>query len=157
MTGFMVNGKETAPNRLYHETSRFTKKVMVSVGLSWKGKTRIHFIDTERTKVNSESYKNLLEIGLLPDCRRLYPNGDWVFQQDGAPAHTSKTTQEYLDGATPDFIRKDEWPPQRPDCNQMDYAVWDSLTQKVYAGKQDKFTENELKNTDSKVLERHYP
>ena len=58
---------------------------------------------------------------------------------------TSKTTQEYLDGATPDFIRKDEWPPQSPDCNPMDYAVWDSLSQKVYAGKQDKFTENELK------------
>ena len=125
--------RDIAPNRLYHETSRFTKKVMVSAGVSWKGKTRIHFIDTEHTKVNSESYKNLLEIGLLPDCRRLYPNGDWVFQQDGAPAPTSKTTQEYLDGATPDFIRKDEWPPQSPDCNPMDYAVWD------------KFTENKLK------------
>ena len=99
----------------------------------------------ERTKVNSESYKNLLEIELLPDCRRLYPNGDWVFQQDGAPAHMSKTTHEYLDEATPDFIRKDEWPPQSPDCNPMDYAVWDSLSQKVYAGKQNKFTENELK------------
>ena len=80
-----------------------------------------------------------------------------VFQQDGAPAHTSKTTQEYLDGATPDFIRKDEWPPQSPDCNPMDYAVWDSSSQKVYAGKQDKYIENELKKTDSKVLERRYP
>ena len=138
--------RDIAPNRLYHETSRFTKKVMVSAGVSSKGKTRIHFIDTECTKVNSESYTNLLEIG-LPDCRRLYPNGDWAFQQDGAPAHSSKTTQEYLDGATPDFIRKDEWPPQSPDCNPMDYAVWDSLSQKVYAGKQDKFTENELKKT----------
>ena len=135
--------RDIAPNRLYREKSRFTKKV--SAGVYWKGKTRIHFIDTEGTKVNSESYKNLLEIGLLPDCRRLYPNGDWVFQQDGAPSHTSKTTQEYLDGATPDFIRNDEWPPQSPDCNPMDYAVWDSLSKKVYAAKQDKFTENELK------------
>ena len=113
--------RDIAPNRLYHEASRFTKKVMVSAGVSWKGKTRIHFIDTERTKVNSESYKNVLEIGLLPDCRWLYLNGDWV------------------------FIRKDKWPLQSPDCNPMDYAVWDSLSQKVYAGKQDKFTENELK------------
>ena len=126
--------RDIAPSRLYHETSRFTKKIMVSAGVSWKGKTRIHFIDTERTEVNSESYKNLLEIGLLPDCRRLYPNGDWVFQQDGAPAHTSKTTQEYIDGATPDFIRKDEWPPQSPDCNPMDYAVWDSLSQRFMPG-----------------------
>ena len=54
--------RDIAPNRLYHETSRFTKKVMVSAGVSWKEKTRIHFIDTERTKVNIESYKNLLEI-----------------------------------------------------------------------------------------------
>ena len=53
--------RDIAPNRLYHETSRFTKKVMVSAGVSCKGKTRIYFIDTERTKVNSESYKNLLE------------------------------------------------------------------------------------------------
>ena len=127
--------RDIAPSRLYHETSRFTKKVMVSAGVPWKGKTRIQFIDTECTKVNNENYKNLLEIGLLPDCRRLYPNGNWIFQQDGAPAHTSKTTQEYLDGATSDFIRKDEWPPQSPDCNPMDYAVWESLYQKVYAGK----------------------
>ena len=45
--------RDIAPNRLYHETSRFTKNVMVSAVVSWKGKTRIHFIDTERTKVNT--------------------------------------------------------------------------------------------------------
>ena len=45
--------RDIAPNRLYHETSRFIKKVMVSAGICWKGKTRIHFIDKERTKVNS--------------------------------------------------------------------------------------------------------
>lgn len=46
-------------SRLYHETSRFSKKVMVSAGVSWKGKTQIHFIDTEKTKVNSVSYVEL--------------------------------------------------------------------------------------------------
>ena len=34
--------RDIALNGLYHETSRFTKKVMVSAGVSWKGKTRIH-------------------------------------------------------------------------------------------------------------------
>ena len=146
MTGFMVNRKDTLLQTDYiMKRADLPKRLWYLLEFLGKDKTRIHFIDTERTKVNSESYKNLLEIGLLPDCRRLYPNADWVFQQDGAPAHTSKTTQEYLDGATPDFIRKDEWPLLSPDCNPMDYAVWDSLSQKVYAGKQDKFTENELK------------
>ena len=31
----------------------FFKKIMVSVGVSWEGKTNIHFIDTDRAKFNS--------------------------------------------------------------------------------------------------------
>ena len=42
--GHMEN--EIPVGRLYHETSRFSKKVMVSAGVSMRGKTRIHFIDT---------------------------------------------------------------------------------------------------------------
>ena len=137
--------------RLYHETSRFTKKVMVSAGVSWNGRTNIHFIDTNKVKVNSESYIQLLEEGLLPDCRRLYPNEDFIFQQDGAPSHTSRVTQAYLDQNTPEYIKKDEWPPQSPDCNPMDYAIWDALSEKVYSGRTEKFTEDELK---AKILEK---
>ena len=136
---------EIPPSRLYHESSRFSKKVMVSAGVSWNGKTQIHFIDTKTTKVNSESYMELLEGGLLPDCRDLYPEDDYVFQQDGAPSHNSNATQNYLEDATPSFIRKDEWPPQSPDLNPMDYAIWDSLKEKVYANRRDKFTGDELK------------
>ena len=88
--------KEIPSSRLYHETSRFTKKVMVSAGVSWNGKTDIHFIDTNKTKVNSESYIKLLDDGLLPDCRRLYPENEFIFQQDGAPSHTSNATQTHL-------------------------------------------------------------
>ena len=131
--------------RLYHETSRFTKKVMVSAGVSWNGKTDIHVIDTNKTKVNSESYIKLLDDGLLPDCRRLYPENDFIFQQDGAPSHTSNATQTHLEQVVPHFIKKDEWPPQSPDLNPMDYTIWDSLSEKVYKGRTQKFTENELK------------
>ena len=54
-----------------------------------------------------------------------------IFQQDGAPSHTSRITQEHLDANTPEFIGKDDWPPQSPDRNPMDYHVWDSLSEKV--------------------------
>ena len=138
--------KDIPPTRLYHETSRFTKKVMVSAGVSWNGKTNIHFIDTNKVKVNSQTYMELLEDGLLPDCRHLYPNDTYIFQQDGATSHTSRVTQEYLEQNTPEFIKKDEWPPQSPDLNPMDYSVWDSLSEKVYAGRTEKFTEQELKD-----------
>uniref|UniRef100_A0A673CWM2 Tc1-like transposase DDE domain-containing protein n=1 Tax=Sphaeramia orbicularis TaxID=375764 RepID=A0A673CWM2_9TELE len=38
----------------------------------------------------------VLESVLLPEARRLYPDGDWIFQQDGAPAHTANVTQTWL-------------------------------------------------------------
>ena len=137
--------KEIPGDRLYHETSRFSKKLMVSAGVSMRGKTRIHFIDTSKTKVNSEFYIKLLDDNLLPDCRTLYPVNDFIFQQDGAPSHTSRITQEHLDANTPEFIGKDDWPPKSPDLNPMDYHVWDSLSEKVYEGRSTKFTERELK------------
>ena len=105
---------------------------MVSAGVLWNGKTKLHFIDTKKVKVNSESYQQLLEKGLLHDCRRLYPDGNFVFQQDGATSHTSRTTQAYLDQSVEEFIKKDEWPPQSPDLNPMDYSIWNLLSEKVY-------------------------
>ena len=56
--------KEIQVGRFYHETSQFSKKVMVSAGVSMRGKTRIHFIDTPKTKVNSECYIKLLDNNL---------------------------------------------------------------------------------------------
>jgi hypothetical protein len=71
----MASEKRTFLSNVFIETSRVSKKVMVSVGVCWKGKTRIHFIDTEKTKVNSVNYMKLLDDGLLPDCRNVYPRG----------------------------------------------------------------------------------
>ena len=95
-------------------------------------------------KVNSECYIKLLDNNLLPDCCTLYPDNDFIFQQDGAPSHPSRIIQEHLDAHTPEFIGNDEWPPQSPDLNQIDYHVWDSLSEKVYEGRSTKFTEREL-------------
>ena len=98
--------KEIPVGWLYHETSRFSKKMMVSAGVSMRGKTRIHFIDTSKTKFNSDWYIKLLDDNLLPDCRTLYLDND--FQQDGVPSHTSRITKEHLDANTPEFIGKDD-------------------------------------------------
>ena len=95
----------------------------MSAGVSWNGKTDIHFIDTNKTKVNSESYIKLLDDGLLPDCRRLFPENDFIFQQDGAPSHTSNATQTHLEQVVPHFIKKDEWLPQSPDLNPIVVAL----------------------------------
>jgi len=72
------------PNRLYHHRNRFSKKLMVSAGVSWNGKTEIFFIDPQKTKVNQKTYIDFLKTSLLPECRRLYPDNDFVFMQDRA-------------------------------------------------------------------------
>ena len=48
----------------------------------------------------------LLDEGLLSDCRRMYPNEVYVFQQDGATSHISRAIQSYLEDSTPSFIKK---------------------------------------------------
>ena len=69
----------------------------------------------------------------------------------GPPSHTSNPAQTHLEQVVPHFIQKDEWPPQSPDLNPMDYTILDSLSEKVYKGRTQKFTENELKEN---ILEK---
>ena len=65
-----------------------------------------------------------------------------------APSYTSRVIQAHLEEAAPEFIKKDEWPPQSPDFNPMDYAICirDFLKEKVYRGVQGKFPEQALMN-----------
>jgi hypothetical protein len=64
----------------------------------------------------------------VQDCRTLL-NDEFVFQQDGAPAHTSQQAQDWLQQHCPEFVRKDEWPPNSPDLNPLDYFVWSAMLQ----------------------------
>jgi len=56
--------------------------------------------------------------------------GQFIFQQDGAPAHTASLAQDWLSRNCPEFIRKEEWPPNSPDLNPLDYHVWGAMLDK---------------------------
>ena len=60
---------------------------------------------------------------LIDDCHALMGD-EFTFQQDGAPAHSARQAQDWLQQNCPDFIRKDEWPPNSPDLNPLDFCVW---------------------------------
>jgi len=51
-----------------------------------------------------------------------------VFQQDGA----TKLTVVFLQQNVPNFIEPFVWPPNSPDINPVDYAVWGALQQDVH-------------------------
>ena len=56
----------------------------------------------------------------------------FVFQQDGAPSHRAKSTVKFLQRTVPNFIEPSVLPPNSPDLNPVDYAVWGALQQSLY-------------------------
>uniref|UniRef100_A0A6A7FUG0 Uncharacterized protein n=1 Tax=Hirondellea gigas TaxID=1518452 RepID=A0A6A7FUG0_9CRUS len=68
---------------------------MVWAGVTCDGqKTPLIFIE-EGVKVNSRVYLDLLESQVAPWITNAFRNRDFVFQQDGAPAHTSNLFQKW--------------------------------------------------------------
>ena len=57
---------------------------------------------------------------------------NWTLQQDGAPSHTARNTINFLHQENVNFIEPDMWPPNSPDLNPVDYAIWGALQEKVY-------------------------
>ena len=151
-----VNGNKTDVDdlRLFHQTNKQAKKVMVSACITWKGVTKPFFVNNKGMKVNSKSYKKHLEKELIPEIEKKMNRNDWIFIQDSAPSQRANLVQGFLkEKLRKRFIKHNEWPPHSPDCNPLDYYFWDKIKTKVY---EDRFNqafenENELKKKIRKV------
>uniref|UniRef100_A0A914E696 Tc1-like transposase DDE domain-containing protein n=1 Tax=Acrobeloides nanus TaxID=290746 RepID=A0A914E696_9BILA len=82
---------------------------------------------------------DMLRAYLIPWAHTIFGDDEWTFQQDGAPAHKARETQNFLRDNYPDVITVDvhwrnangEWPPNSPDLNPLDYAIWSILMEKA--------------------------
>lgn len=118
--------------RLIRERDHFSRGIMVSVGVSRIGKTSVVFVEPG-AKVNSRYYcEHVLGQGLLPAIQATCGRHNWTLQQDGAPSHTARNTINFLHQENVNFIEPDMWPPNSPDLNPVDYAIWGALQEKVY-------------------------
>ena len=94
--------KNIPADRLLRMLPTFSQSLMVSVGVSARGKTEIHSIEPG-AKINGAYYRDsLLLENFLPDIRNF--SDYYTFHQDGAPAHRARETVELLTRETPDFI-----------------------------------------------------
>uniref|UniRef100_A0A914CYB1 Transposase n=1 Tax=Acrobeloides nanus TaxID=290746 RepID=A0A914CYB1_9BILA len=95
----------------------------------WEGTVCLHFFELHET-LEAERYIELLDVVILSACEEVYPDGNCVYQQDGAPAYRDKDTQSFLEERAPQFIRNYEC---SPDANPCDCRFWAWLKQKVYS------------------------
>ena len=107
------------------QREKFAKHVMVSARVCFSGEGKLHFA-AEKAKVSAKCYVESLLPHLIHNCKRSLPT-HFMFQQDGAPANTIKLAQEWIEENCPEFIKKDEWPPNSPDLNPLNYHVLDAM------------------------------
>jgi len=105
---------------------QYPQSVMVFGGICATGKTPLIFV-TKGIKINKDVYCNILKTSVLPWAQQHFRNQHWTFQQDSAPAHKAKITQEWCQANFPDFVTSQQWPPYSPDLNAMDYTIWSLL------------------------------
>ncbi|CAF1508948.1 unnamed protein product [Adineta ricciae] len=131
---------------------KFPQKVMVWLGVCSKGVTPLVILD--KGSVDHERYiKEVLPVALKYGNKIF--GDDWIYQQDGATAHTHDLTQKWCKDNFPSFLDKGHWPPNSPDLNPLDYSIWDEFVQQMnWDNVQSKKTLiNELKRAVKRIRE----
>ena len=86
--------------------------------------------------IAQSEYLETLQNTLLPQL-----DGDYVFQQDGAPPHWALDVRTYLNQQLPGrwigrAAERDQtmmkWPPRSPDLTPLDFYFWGYVKGKVY-------------------------
>ncbi|QQP53955.1 Uncharacterized protein FKW44_006613 [Caligus rogercresseyi] len=76
---------------------------MVRAGVTSDGKKTPMIFVEEGVKIDQAMHLHLLSEGVVPWVQREYPTALLLFQQDGAPSHTTKLDQSFCTDMFADF------------------------------------------------------
>jgi hypothetical protein len=120
--------------QLLFERPLASPKITVWVGFNNRFLLEPYFFDSN---VTSDSYCTMILTHVIPLLKRKRLFSSTVYQQDGAPAHTSHQTINLLKQQFGSRLisRNCEltWPPYSPDLAPPDYFLWGYLKSRVYS------------------------
>ena len=93
---------------------KHTEKKMFWGCFSYAGAGSLHPI---HGMMNSAHYVEVTEEKVIPDMRKVFPDGSGVFQQDLAPCHMSKVVTNFFKR---NKIKVLDWPGNSPDLNPIE-------------------------------------
>lgn len=111
------------------ELEKFPLKVMCWCAITFYGVCKPVFLPP-KTSFNADFYVSQVIPVVRAEGEKLI-GSDFLYQQDGARAHTSKKSIEAFQKASISLLKGGDWPPNSPDLNPMDYFFWNQVAKHV--------------------------